>query len=180
MTPVSCADTYRFVAKHALQPGSPQTRAIRRERLRLVPGHLLLAVPIVGPAAVARYAASQHDSAGLVGLWVLATAAAGIIVAGVNAAAKTLAARRNRPRSPWQYLLAAGACAVSAVICTGLLVKLANARSDDGYKYIPLMSAGMESLIAALVLAGRALSRGQAGRHLWSWLHLPAYLSRSD
>lgn len=110
----------------------------------------------------------------------LATVTAGAAVASVNVASKTLAARRNRPRPPWQYLLAALACAAVAAACTGLLVELANARSDDGYKYIPLISAGLESLIAAFVLAGRALSRGQVGRHLWLWLHLPAYLTTPD
>lgn len=168
------------MSKHALEPGSPQARAIRRERLRLTGGHLLLAIPVICPAGLARYAASQHDGAGRVALWVLATVAAGVIVASVNAASKTLAARRNRPRSSWQYLLAALACAIFAAVCIGLLIKLANSHSDDGSKYIPLMSAGLESLIAALVLAGRALSRGQAGRHLWLWLHLPAYLTKPD
>ena len=145
-----------------------------------MPGHLLLAIPIMYPAGMARYAASQHDSAGRVGLWVLATVAAGVIVAGVNAAAKTLAARRNQPLASWQYLLAALACALLAAACVGLLVGLANARSEDGSKYIPLMSVGLESLVAALVLAGRALSSGQVGRHLWLWLHLPAYLNQLD
>lgn len=168
------------MSKHALEPGSPQARAIRRERLRLTGGHLLLAIPVICPAGLARYAASQHDGAGRVALWVLATVAAGVIVASVNAASKTLAARRNRPRSSWQYLLAALACAIFAAVCIGLLIKLANSHSDDGSKYIPLMSAVLESLIAALVLAGRALSRGQAGRHLWLWLHLPAYLTKPD
>ena len=168
------------MGKHALQPGSPQVRAIRRERRRLVPGHLLVAIPILYPAGMARYAASQHDSVGRVGLWVLATVAAGVIVAGVNAVAKTLAARRSQPRPSWQYLLAALACALLAAACVGLLVGLANARSDDGSKYIPLISVGLESLIAALVLTGRALSPGQVGRHLWLWLHLPAYLTRLD
>ena len=168
------------MGKHALEPGSPQARAIRRERLRLAPGHLLLAIPVICPAGLARYAASQHDSAGRVALWVLATVAAGVSVAGLNAASKTLAARRNRPRSSRQYLLAALACVIFAALCTGLLVKLANAHSDDGYKYVLLMSAGSESLIAALILAGRALSRGQVGRHLWLWLHLPAYLTQPD
>ena len=165
------------MGKHAVQPGSPQARAIRRERFRLVPGHLLLWLPVICPAAMARNAASQHDSAG-VGLWLAVTVVAGAIVAGVNAAAKALAARRDRPRSSWQYLLAAGACAIVAAVCIGLLVRLANARSDDGYRYIPLMCVGMEGLVAALVLAGRALGRGQVGRRLWLWLHLPAYLSR--
>ena len=168
------------MGKHAVQPGSPQARAIRRERLRLAPGLLLLFMPIIFMAALARYAASQHRNAGGAALWLLATVAAGVIVAGVNAASKTLAARRNRPRPSWQYLLAALACAILAAVCTGLLVKLANAHSDDGYKYLPLMSAGLESLLAAVVLAGRALSRGQVGRHLWLWLHLPAYLTKPD
>jgi amino acid permease len=109
---------------------------------------------------------------------VLATVVAGVGVAAVNVGSKMLAARRNQPRSSWQYLLAALACAVFAAACVGLLVKLADAHSNDGYKYIPLMFAGIESLIAALVLAGRSLSRGQAGRHLWLWLHLPAYLTK--
>lgn len=168
------------MGKHAVQPGSPQARAIRRERRRLALGQLLLAIPVICPAGLAQYAASQHGGAARVVLWVLATLGGGVIVAGVNAASKTLAARRNRPRSSWQYLLAALACAILAAACVGWLVKLANARSDDGYKYIPLMSAGLESLIAAVVLAGRWLSRGQVGRHLWLWLHLPAYLTRPD
>lgn len=168
------------MGKHAIQPGGPQAHAIRGERLRLTPGHLLLAIPIMYPAGLARYAASQHDSVGRVALWVLATVAAVVIVASVNAASKTLAARRNRPRSSRQYLLAALACAIVAAVCIGLLAKLANAHSDDGYKYIPLMSVGLESLIAALILAGRSLNHGQVGRHLWLWVHLPAYLTRPD
>jgi hypothetical protein len=180
LTPVSCAGIYPLVGKHALPPGAPQARAFRRERFRLAAGHALLVIPILCPVEVARYAASQADSAGRVGLWALATVAAGVIVAGANAASKRLAARRSLPRSSWQYLLAAGACALVAAACTGMLVKLANARSEDGYEYIPLMSAGLESLAAALILAGRSLSRGQAGRHLWLWLHLPAYLTGPD
>jgi uncharacterized membrane protein YfcA len=168
------------VGKHALPPDSPQARAMRRERFRFALGHSLFVIPVTCSAALARYAASQHDSAGRVALWVLATVAAGVIAVIVNAVSKTVAARRNRPRSSWQYLLAAFVCAVVAAVCTGLLVKLANAHSNDGYKYILLTSAGLESLVAALILVGRSLSRGQADRHLWLWLHLPAYLTSPD
>ncbi len=163
------------MAKHALAPGSPEARARRLALARLLPGHLLAAIPVICPVALARQGAADHAGVSYVAACLLLAVLMMIVTTSVNYAAKMASARRTRPRPAWQYLLLAGAFSAGVAVCVVLLIGMA-ARHPDGWQPAVLFCAGLECLVAALVMAGRALGRGRMLR--WLWLHHPAHMAR--